>query len=205
MYVPENMKMDSTEQTHAFIDEFGFGLIVSSDLTGTHLPFILNNEQGEKGVLYSHFARANPQWKSLNGKEVLIVFNGPHAYISPSWYASAPAVPTWNYTAVHAYGKLKVLDAENTLEVAELAVNKYEPSLLVEHNVLTNEFRDKLLAGIVGFSVDITKVEAKLKLGQHRKPEDQKGVVAGLERAGDHDSTGLLNYMRTKSIGIGSD
>ncbi len=205
MYVPANMKMESTENTHAFIDEFGFGLIVSSDLSATHLPFILNKEQGENGVLYSHFARANPQWKALDGKDVLIVFNGPHAYISPSWYARSPAVPTWNYAAVHVYGRVEMLGAEHALEVVELAVNKYEPSLLVERNILTDDFRDKLLAGIVAFSVNISKVEAKLKLGQHREYEDQKGVAEGLERAGDHDSLGLLNYMRAKNIGIGGD
>lgn len=204
MYVPKNMKMDSIEQTHAFIDEFGFGLMVSPDLTATHLPFVLDKEPGASGRLYSHFARANPQWKALNGKEVLVVFNGPHAYISPSWYASSPGVPTWNYSAVHVYGKVEVLGAEHTLELVELAVNKYEPSLLVERNILTNEFRDKLLAGVVGFSVEITKIEAKLKLGQHRDTEDQKGVAAGLERAGDHESIGLLNYMRAQNIGTGS-
>lgn len=136
---------------------------------------------------------------------MLIVFNGPHAYISPSWYASAPAVPSWNYSAVHVYGKVEVLGSEHTLEVVELAVNKYEPSLLEGRNILTNEFRDKLLTGIVGFSVDISKVEGNIKLGQHRKLEDQKGVAAGLERAGDHDSIGLLSYMRAQNLGTGAE
>jgi transcriptional regulator len=204
MYIPSNMKMETNSEAHDFIDEFSFGIIVSESLSATHLPFVLEAEQGSSGVLYSHFAKANPHWQEIDGTEVLVIFNGPHGYISPSWYAQGPAVPTWNYVSVHVFGTITLLDENSTIEVVEQAMQKYDPSLLSERKIVTNEFRDKLLSGIVGFKLEISRIEGKLKLGQHRKPEDQLGVYQALTSSQDLGSQNLANYMNKLALGVGS-
>jgi transcriptional regulator len=204
MYIPSNIKIDDISIAHNFINEFGFGVIVTSSLTGTHIPFVLHNEEGEKGVLYSHCARANKHWQELDGSDVLIIFMGPHSYISPSWYAQSPGVPTWNYSAVHAYGKVSLLNDTQTLEAVEEVVNKYEPDLLVKRDIITDEFRDKLLSGIVGFKIEISDIECKLKLGQQRKSEDQSGVYNALLNSSDFDAQSLAQHMKKLSVGTGS-
>ncbi|GAA5141764.1 FMN-binding negative transcriptional regulator [Thalassotalea piscium] len=204
MYIPNHIKMDDLSSTHNFIDEFGFGLIVSSSLTGTHIPFVLHKNEGEKGTLYTHCAKANPHWKELDKTEVLIVFTGPHSYISPSWYAKSPGVPTWNYSAVHVYGIVSLLNDNETLDAVEEVVHKYEPELLVKRDIITNEFRDKLLSGIVGFKIELSRIEGKLKLGQQRTKEDQIGVFNALSNSDDLDNIALANHMKKLNLGIGS-
>ncbi|MBD5770354.1 FMN-binding negative transcriptional regulator [Marinomonas colpomeniae] len=204
MYIPNNIKMDDLFVAHDFIEEFGFGLIVSSSLTGTHIPFVLHKNEGEKGTLYSHCAKANPHWKELDKAEVLIVFTGPHSYISPSWYAKSPGVPTWNYSAVHAYGVVSLLNDNETLEAVEEVVHKYEPALLAKRDIITDEFRDKLLSGVVGFKIELSRIEGKLKLGQQRAKEDQVGVFNALSNSKNLDDLALANYMEKLNVGIGS-
>ena len=186
MYIPSSCKINDISVAHDFINEFGFGVIVSSSLTGTHLPFVLHRNEGEHGALYSHFAKVNPHWQELEGTEVLIIFLGPHSYISPNWYALSPAVPTWNYASVHAYGKVVLLNGNQTLEAVEEVVQQYEPNLLVKRDLITNEFRDKLLSGIVGFKIELSKIEGNQKLGQQRKREDQIGVYNALKNSIDY-------------------
>lgn len=204
MYIPSNFKMDDLSIAHDFINEFGFGVIVSKSLTGTHIPFVLHRNEGEKGTLYTHCAKANSHWRELDDTEVLIIFTGPHSYISPSWYAQSPGVPTWNYAAVHVYGKVSILNGNETLEAVEEIVQKYEPELLVKRDIVTNEFRDKLLSGIVGLKIELSKIEGKLKLGQQRKKEDQIGVYTALSNSQNLDDLALANYMQKLNVGIGS-
>ncbi|KJZ15257.1 transcriptional regulator [Marinomonas sp. S3726] len=226
MYTPKNLTMEDTAQIHAFMKAFSFAVLVSNtnnttddkneikshqhhevnNLNGTHLPFLLNEQEG---VLYSHMARANPHWKSLEGAEVLIIFSGPHAYISPTWYAKSPAVPTWNYAAVHAYGKVSLLNDDDTLNVIDDTLKTYEPSLLETNEEgikepVTDEFKHKLLSAIVGFKVEITKLEGKLKLGQHRPKADQEGVFKALSESPRLDDQALAQYMNKMDIGCGS-
>ena len=127
MYIPNHFKMNELFECHHFIKEYSFGIIINTTLTGSHLPFILNKSEGEFGTLYAHCARANPHYKEFENNEVLIIFNGPHSYISPAWYAQSPAVPTWNYAAVHAYGKVTLLDKNATLNTVNNMVKNYEP------------------------------------------------------------------------------
>jgi len=204
MYSPNSIKINNISDAHELIDEFGFGVIVSTSLNGTHIPFVLHRDEGDSGVLYSHCAKANPHWKELGGSEVLLIFSGPHSYISPSWYAGSPAVPTWNYSAVHAYGKVTLLGRNKTLVAVEEVVQKYDPKLLLKRDVMTSEFRDKLLSAIVGFKIELTKIEGILKLGQHRKVEDQRGVYSALSSSLDLSAQMLAKYMKEKSLGVGS-
>ncbi|MDG1121233.1 MAG: FMN-binding negative transcriptional regulator [Glaciecola sp.] len=204
MFIPKHNKMDNLSVAHDFIDEFSFGLVVSNSLTGTHLPFVLHKNEGEMGTLYTHCAKANSHWKELDSTEALIVFTGPHSYISPSWYAKSPGVPTWNYSAVHVYGTVSLLNDSETLDVVEEVVHKYEPELLVKRDIITPEFRDKLLSGIVGFKIELSTIEGTLKLGQQRTKEDQIGVYKALSNANDLDSRALANYMNKINLGVGS-
>ncbi|WP_339724343.1 FMN-binding negative transcriptional regulator [uncultured Paraglaciecola sp.] len=197
MFIPNSFQMKALTDKHKFIEEFGFGVMVSSteDLLATHLPFVLNAHEAEQGVLYAHCAKANPHWKNLEGKTVLVIFTGPHAYISPSWYMSTPAVPTWNYTAVHAYGVVTLLNAQETLTAVDQVVEKYEPQLLVKKDIVTEKIKHKMLAGIVGFKIELTQIEGKSKLGQNRSKEDQAGIYNALSNSSDFDDLALANYM----------
>jgi transcriptional regulator len=202
MYIPNIFKMTEITHKHQFIDEFGFGVVISSadGLSGTHLPFVLHADEGEQGVLYTHCAKANPHWKDLEGQNVLVIFTGPHGYISPSWYTTKPAVPTWNYTAVHAYGVASLLDPHQTLEAVEQVVDKYEPQLLVKRDIVTDHIKHKMLAGIVGFKIALTKLEGQLKLGQNKNKDDQTGVLNALNNSNNLNDLMLSNYMQKMNL-----
>eukprot|EP00493_Phyllostaurus_siculus_P004185 UN04205 len=124
------MQIDDNAELLALIQTWSFANVVSEDLQASHLPLVLDRSTGGNDALLGHFARANPHWKQLDGGRVLVIFNGPHAYISPSWYAAGPAVPTWNYAAVHVHGQLTLCDAAGTAEVTVKMMAYYEPSLL---------------------------------------------------------------------------
>ncbi|PKG99259.1 FMN-binding negative transcriptional regulator [Paraglaciecola sp. MB-3u-78] len=203
MFTPNKFKMIDLSEQQQFIHEFGFGVIVSNvnGLSATHLPFVLQSNEGEQGVLYAHCAKANPLWKSIEGQNVLVIFTGPHAYISPSWYNTKPAVPTWNYTAVHAYGVASLLNPQDTLKTVDQVVEKYEPQLLVDRDIVTDTIKHKMLAGIVGFKIELRKLQGKLKLGQHRSKDDQAGVYKTLSSSGNSNDLALAKYMQKINIG----
>ncbi|MCC2616096.1 FMN-binding negative transcriptional regulator [Aestuariibacter halophilus] len=203
MYIPRNLTMDGDGVVADFIAAYGFGIMVSSDLVATHLPLQYAPSKGELGTLYGHFARANPHWKALDSAKVLIIFNGPHAYISPRWYANKPAVPTWNYAAVHCTGTLSLLDDDSNHDAMSALIKQYEPELLDDADIMPADYRDKLSKAVVGFSVALDSIQGKEKLGQHRKPEDQKGVFAALQQSNHLDAKALAAYMQQRQIGIG--
>lgn len=126
MFTPDKFNITELVYKHEFIEEFSFGVLVTCNeaLSGTHLPFVLQPNEGNQGALYAHCAKANPIWKSIQGQNVLVIFTGPHAYISPSWYIKKPAVPTWNYTAVHAYGVASLLAPQDALKAVDQVVEK---------------------------------------------------------------------------------
>lgn len=203
MYIPKSLTMEPENSVAQFISDYGFGILMSESLEATHLPFLHAANEGELGTLYSHMARANSHWKELQDKQVMVVFAGPHAYISPTWYASGPAVPTWNYAAVHVYGKFELLSDEQTIQVVKDTVKKYEPELLNNPQVMPEDYQQKLSKAIVSFKLTISRVDAKHKLGQQRKIEDQQGVVEALESSDNLDAVGLSQYMRKTNVGVG--
>jgi transcriptional regulator len=202
MYIPNTFKMTEITHKHQFIDEFGFGVVISSadELLGTHLPFVLHADEGEQGVLYTHCAKANPHWKDLEGQNVLVIFTGPHGYISPSWYTTKPAVPTWNYVAVHAYGVATLLDPEATLKAVDQVVEKYEPQLLAKRDIVTDQIKHKMLAAIVGFKIELTTLEGQLKLGQNKSKDDQTGVLNALNNSNNLNDLMLSSYMQKMDL-----
>lgn len=165
----------------------------------THLPLVVKDE-GEHGVLEGHFAKANPHWKALAGDETLIVFSGPHTYVSPSLYAEQLSVPTWNYIAVHAYGTLEpVEDEAGKTALLEGLIEANDPAYIQQWRELPDGFRRTMLAGIVGFRIPITRIEGKFKLSQNRPEVDRRNVQVA-HAAGDPDQQSLAAWMARLSI-----
>ena len=203
MYLPSALRMP-LPQAQALIEAHPFGVLVGGDLQATHLPLLLDRDEGEFGTLYGHFARANPHWQALEDHRALAIFSGPHAYVSPSWYATRPAVPTWNYAAVHAEGPVERLDGDATAALIERSLAHFEPGLIDDKAILDDAFRDRLLAGIVGFRLPIASLQGKAKLGQQRSGADQAGVAAGLGDSAAPEAQALLRYMHEQALGTGA-
>lgn len=161
----------------------------------THLPLVIKDE-GEHGLLEGHFARANPHWKSLAGQETLVVFSGPHTYVSPTLYAEPLSVPTWNYIAIHAYGTISLIEDEPGKE-ALLAglIEANEPAYAEKWREMPDGFRRSMLAGIIGFRIPIARIEGKFKLSQNRPEADRRNVQAA-HASGDSDQSALAEWMR---------
>ncbi len=198
MYIPKPFAMQDKESLFDFIDRNSFGIIVSNRgnvPVATHLPFVLNRDLE---CLTGHFAKANDQWRDMEGQEVLVIFQGPHHYISSSWYETNQSVPTWNYVAVHVYGTVEwMTDSEEVLASLDELVRKYESP---EHKYKIDEtnmvFVQHLMSGIVGFRVRIKRIEGKWKLSQNHPPERQKRVVEALERIPSEDAAEIARLMR---------
>ncbi len=202
MYVPAAFAETDLTQLHDFIGRHSFGLLVSQvDALpfATHLPFLLDRTAGPRGALVGHMARANPQWREADGQTVLTIFSGPHAYISPTWYEAEQVVPTWNYTAVHAYGRLQIIEDESALlEILQETVGLYESAMPRPWSFDgTGTFAHRMLAQIVGFRMEIDKIEGKWKLNQNQPVERREKVVqALLQRQGDENAEAVAVLMR---------
>jgi transcriptional regulator len=196
------------ETLHAHIRQHSFGILVSAQagrLEASHLPLLLEAERGSLGTLLGHMARANGQWRSLEAEgEVLVIFPGPHAYISPSWYETHPSVPTWNYTAVHACGTLRLVEEEAALRaILRAMVQTYEASLPEPWPMeLPEPFLERMLKAIVGFEIEIIRLEGKQKLSQNRPRSDRQGAVAGLIDQGDPLSAAVAALMQQSLLPI---
>lgn len=195
MYRPRTTRMP-LDEAQDLIDAHGFAVLLDECLQASHLPLVLARDEGELGSLYGHFARANPHWQALDGQRVLAIFQGPHAYVSPRWYAARPAVPTWNYAAVHASGIVEWLDDEATQAAFDTLLAKYEPDLLDDATILSDAYRQRLLRGTVGFRIRLDDLQGKAKLGLNRSPEDQAGVLAGLGDSADPLARQLGDYTQ---------
>jgi len=200
MYIPEHFKEINSERISALIEGNSFGMLVTVP-DGvpfvSHLPFIFDYTAGSKGKLLCHMARANPQWQHfLMGGEILAVFQGPHAYVSPSWYSS-PGVPTWNYAVVHLRGKPRLIESESELEaLVERLTHVHESHMPNPWKPnLAGERRAKLLGMIVGFEIEVTDIQAKFKLSQNRPPEDQQSVTEKLDQSNNQTEIAVAKLM----------
>src|SRR6185295_2744623 len=174
MYIPNSFREDDRSLLHDLMRQHNFGILVTQrDGTpfATHMPFLLDAERGAHGTLLAHMARANPQWRDFAaGQEALVIFHGPHAYISPSWYDVTPSVPTWNYVAVHAYGEPRIIEDRARLyallnTLVDLHESAFEQPWAMR---LPDDYVDKMMRAIVGFEIEIARIEGKLKLSQNR-------------------------------------
>jgi transcriptional regulator len=206
MYIPPAFREDRTDVLHDVIRRYAFGTLVSTvggELFATHLPFLLDTTRGERGALLGHMARANPHWRTFAGgphgpplagadaaAEVLALFQGPHAYVSPAWYTVEFAVPTWNYVAVHAYGRPRVIDDPAAVyDLLERTVRTFEsprpPGAQWSMDRLDAGMVAKMAQAVTAFEIPISRLEGKQKLNQNRTDADRRGVVEGLRREGD--------------------
>ena len=202
MYVPSSFAVSNGRILESFISRYGFATLITSSSAGliaSHIPITLR-KRGDANCLIGHVARANNQWRAFDGKaEALAIFNGPHAYVSPTWYATSPAVPTWNYAAVHVYGKPAASEEREFTEAALVdLVAKYESTRVNPWRVegLAPDVFDKLASAIVAFEMPVERIEGKFKLGQNRSREDRVGMLAGLEREGTSDAELLARFIR---------
>jgi transcriptional regulator len=202
MYVGSDAHRMDEAEAFAFVGSHGFATVVGPGRLATPMPLVLDRMNR---TLTGHFARANPHAASIDGAGVLAIFQGPHAYVSPTWLGRRPAVPTWNYGAVHISGIARALDRAATMEAVLAVARQYEPALLERRDVLTEEYAERLLAAVTGFAIEIETIEGKLKLGQEKPAREQRGVVAGLERTGGPDAARLLDLMRETGLGLGED
>lgn len=192
MYIPQHFSADDPAWMHDAIRHDPFAVITSTvdgGLMATHLPFLIEPDEGPYGTLHAHMARQNPHWQGFDGNtEALVVFSGPHGYISPSWYTPGPAVPTWNYVAVHVYGCPVVIDEpERTrAHLAHLAAT-FEGDSAARWRMedQPDPFIDGMLRGVVSFAIPIMRIEGKAKLSQNRSAEDRTRVIAALRDRGD--------------------
>lgn len=188
MYIPKAFQVDDPEALFSLLQEFSFATLVSVQggvPVASHLPFLLRRE--EQGArLLGHMARANPQWKTLaDGGEVLVIFQGPHGYVSPSWYVTQPSVPTWNYAAVHAYcGPRLIQEPGAVIELLLETVTFYESGFEKPWEPkLPEDYLKKMAGGVVAFELRIHRLEGQFKLSQNRSPEDRASVISTLSQS----------------------
>ena len=207
MYVPEVFAVPDPAEARRIMREHCFALLVTAAEgapVATHLPFLFDPERGPNGTLLCHMARANPQWKDFakleaEGSEALVIFQDPHGYISPNWYGPGPAVPTWNYLAVHAYGSPRIIDdAAKIKPHQERLVAAHEAGFAAPWSMAGQDdaYIGRMLRGIVAFEMPITRLEAKAKISQNRNEADRQGVIAGLEAGGRPADLELAAAMR---------
>ncbi|HVA55285.1 MAG TPA: FMN-binding negative transcriptional regulator [Gammaproteobacteria bacterium] len=202
MYTPDTFKVGELARLHQMMRRYPFALLLTKNadsLETTHLPFMIDVERGQHGTLLAHMARANPHWQLFDGRrEALVVFTGPHAYISPSWYESPVTVPTWNYIVVHAHGRPVIVEdkiqvrtiLERLVTINEAYVNP--PWSTAQ----ANEYVAEQLDYIVAFEMQIERLEGKFKLNQNRSRADQRGVVCALSGSDDPLKRELAELMR---------
>ncbi|MFC5602654.1 FMN-binding negative transcriptional regulator [Sporosarcina koreensis] len=199
MYIPKYFKVTDTNEIRDFIQKNSFGTLVTTKKgkpIATHLPFGFT-KQGEDFYITGHMAYGNPQWRTFEtSDDVLAMFQGPHAYISSSWY-SHENVPTWNYEAIHVYGKASILSREELIEDLKIMLEKYEghrenPVLwdTLSSNLIENE-----LKGIVGFKIKVEEIQAAYKLSQNRNETDYRNIIEKLRNEGNPQSRQVAERM----------
>jgi transcriptional regulator len=197
LYVPPHFRMDDQDALLDLVERNAFGTLVSSGDAGlhvSHIPFVAERGSGGALRLLGHVARANGQWESLESAEhVVAIFQGAHGYISPTWYEGQPAVPTWNYAVVHAHGKARLMDEASLHDLLIRLSTIYEaaspkPWRLSEQPAA---YVDTMLKAIVGFEIEVERLEGKFKLSQNR-PAEIPRVIAALEARGEADLAALM-------------
>lgn len=205
MYIPEFNRQEDRAATLAFMRANPFAILVST-VDGipfaTHLP-VLVEERGDQVVVRGHMAKANPHWKSMRqDEESLVIFHGPHAYISPSLYEIRESVPTWNYAAVHVYGELTLFSDEAGLkETLHQMIDTFESSYMAQWSELGGAYQSRMMKHIVGFEIKAEKLEAKFKLSQNRTKGEQTRIIQSLNQSQDTNISGTAELMQQTSRG----
>jgi transcriptional regulator len=191
MYIPKAFCEDDIYTLHKFMREYSFATLITEHEGvpfASHLPFILKAQRGPNGTLLAHMAHANPQWHDFDkAQEVLVIFQGPHAYISPSWYEVELSVPTWNYAVVHAYGLPRLLEDEEELyTLLKTLIQTHEANFEKPWAFpLPDDYVQKMMRSIVGFEIQVTRLEGKFKLSQNRTATERENVIDALQESSD--------------------
>jgi transcriptional regulator len=199
MYIPEQFTEKDSKKIIDLVVNNPFGMLVSENEGSpsiSHLPFLFEPKIGSHGKLICHMARDNPQWKSLlENESVLVVFNGAHGYVSPSLY-STPGVPTWNYAVVHMHGKPSIIeDSEGVEKILEKLTTHFEANQSNPWKLNYPIEKSKLLQMIVGFEVNIQKIEGKFKLSQNKTPEEKQNIIKVLSKSEHNGDIELSKFM----------
>ncbi|MGY2289958.1 FMN-binding negative transcriptional regulator [Pseudomonas sp. SDO528_S397] len=206
MYTPRAFALDDLPELQQLMQHTRLAQLVTmgdQGLMASHLPLLLNPDEGPNGTLYGHLAKANPQWHDLqNGREALVIFAGAEAYVSPAFYPAkaehGKVVPTWNYIAVHAYGEADVFtDPERLLQVVNALTDRHEAGRSQPWKVsdAPADYIEGMLKAIVGFALPIARLQGKRKLSQNRSPADIAGVREGLAASADVRDQTLARFI----------
>ncbi|RYZ96353.1 MAG: FMN-binding negative transcriptional regulator [Sphingobacteriaceae bacterium] len=199
MYISKNYLMSNEQDAISFMQRYSFATIISvinNTPEATHIPFMIGKRDG-KLILSAHFAKANSQAAVIDQSNVLVIFSEPHAYISPSHYEKETEVPTWNYIAIHAYGKATVLHNEaDKFRLLEHTINTYEPAYLKQWEALPIEFRSGTTKGITAFEIEVTDLQAKQKLSQNKTVNEQNSIINALKKSSNTNENDIAAYMQ---------
>ena len=209
MYSPEQFRVSDLPTLHADMQRWNFATLITPDADGgpqvTHLPLLLHRDAGRLGVLAGHMATANSHWRAFSrSHESLAIFHGPHAYISPRWYSTDVAVPTWNYAVVHAFGAPRTVGATESLEVHLRQLVLYHEGMGPESwrpDKLPDQTYAGLLKAIVYFEMPILRIKGKAKLGQNRSRDDILGLIRGLQATNAPENRELIEMTQTRALG----
>ncbi|NQV26363.1 MAG: FMN-binding negative transcriptional regulator [Rhodopirellula sp.] len=202
MYTPSSFVVDNLATLHSRIEENSFATLITTNgdrPAASHLPLLLDRDAGPNGTLIGHMAKANPQWREIANTDALAIFHGPHAYISPGWFAEQNVVPTWNYVAVHATGTVKLVEEPAALlNIVRRYVQVYESTMPKPWQLDSAEpdFIESLLGAIIGFTIEIESIEGKWKLNQNHSEERRQRVIAGLRTQLGENPSGIAELMQ---------
>jgi transcriptional regulator len=203
MYTPAPFTEHRREVLFDFLDQHSFATLVTAaggtGILASHIPLMLDRDRGESGALVGHLARANPQSGFVDGSSVLAIFHGPHAYVSPTWYETKNAVPTWNYVAVHAHGKFQLLEDPNEKwDVIQRMVEYYEAGNDPAWSLDTpdREYVERMLRAVVVFRIEIERLEGTWKLSQNHEEARRERVICGLQQIGGESRQQIAELMQ---------
>jgi len=199
MYIPKINLATDKDEIVAFMKKFSFATIITSKDNlpiATHLPFLVSVKD-DNIILTSHFAKANEQWRDIENNKALIIFSEPHAYISPKHYDTTLNVPTWNYISIHAYGQGKLItETEKAFSVLEATIDNFETSYKQQWDNLPEEYKLKMIKGIVAFEIPVTDLQAKKKLSQNRTDLEKQKIIDTLSKSNDTNEQLIAEYMK---------
>jgi transcriptional regulator len=201
MYIPKHYEESDKKEILSFMKQYSFALVITvkNNLpSATHLPFVIE-ERGDKTILTSHFAKANDNWKDIENN-VLVVFSEPHAYISPKHYDKELNVPTWNYLAVHAYGKGRILSSDaEAFAVLEKMIGTYEEAYRKQWDSLPADYKNKMVKGIVAFEIEVDSFQAKKKLSQNKTESEKQRIISSFEKSEHENERTIAAFMKKES------
>lgn len=205
MYIPKHYLTTDKEEILNFIKTYSFATIITvknNFQTATHLPFVVTETENEI-ILTSHFAKANSQWMEITSNNVLVIFTEPHAYISPKHYDSEMNVPTWNYLAIHVYGKGKVItEQDKSFAVLDSMINNFEKEYKTQWDKLPVDYKTKMLNGIVTFEILVTDIQAKKKLSQNKKATERQRIISTFEKNNNDNEKAIAEFMKQNETKI---